>query len=82
MIDLDFFAWREPARVDTEDRLLIPHRDPMEYDSPVNLLFETAQEAFDYAETFHPAEYQDWKLVHYVGFVQSPETYVRRRSRF
>ena len=46
-IDLHHYTWREVVDDGHEKRLLTPHSDPMEYEYPVDFIYETRQEAIE-----------------------------------
>lgn len=63
-LDLNYYCWRERVG----DRLLIPHANPMVYEDPVDVIFESVQEAVDYRDEHYPDE-TEWVLVHHVGTI-------------
>lgn len=71
MIDLNFYQWKERVNVDGVTRLLNPCRDPFIYETEIDFVFKTKQEAIDCIYEFNlDNTYYDpdtWVLVHYTG---------------
>ncbi len=68
--DLDHYAWRVPAVIDGEQRLLIPHSNPRVFEDPADGISATVAEAIEYLEGFGFADAavdERWVLVHYRG---------------
>lgn len=68
-IDLDHYSWKERVVTPDGERLLTPHSDPMEYECPVDYIYEDVDRAVahrdEMAEVYDDAA--EWVLVHYVG---------------
>lgn len=58
-----YFAWKEYRTVEGEEapRLLVPWADPRVYESPMDWLFDSVEEAEAAKREFAPGE--DWYLV-------------------
>jgi len=61
-----FYVWKELVAFDNEDdRLLTPHSDPMEYEYPIDFMFESPEEAMKWVkECEMEEEARDWILCH------------------
>lgn len=69
-IDIEHYAWRAPAVVEGEKRLLTPQSDPYEYEYPFDGIFASTEEAMTALhdqEMVEEAVEGNWVLLHFTA---------------
>jgi hypothetical protein len=75
LLDLDYFAWRERAVIDGEERLLVPWSDPRLYEFAFDFIYLSKEEALEGKDSYDEAIDEDWVLVHYNGTIVDPSEF-------